>query len=181
MGNIILMQDIDLGLSPVISSIHSEIKVIDKAIQVRIQVIKIHKKSILLTGTIGWKSLRWLGSTFLWATWSSHRILVSRRWSNRWFQRAVLIVDIVSGAENILLINASNSKFTNRIEGIFNRVFFLRTCIFWPFERGWLADTARAAKRTIYVRLFGTSSIGNFFNRPTEYTINIYFLSRILK
>ena len=48
MGNIILMQDIDLGLSPVISSIHSEIKVIDKVIQVRIQVIKIHKKVFYL-------------------------------------------------------------------------------------------------------------------------------------
>ena len=48
MGNIILMQDIDLGLSPVISSIHSEIMVIDKVIQVRIQVIKIHKKVFYL-------------------------------------------------------------------------------------------------------------------------------------
>ena len=66
--------------------------------------------------------------------------------------------------------------------GILSRVFALRISIFLSFDKGLFAETANAANRTIYVRIFGTTSTGNFSNRPTKSKIEkwrITFLTSV--
>ena len=60
-----------------------------------------------------------------------------------------------------------NSNLEEWSRGTFSRVFVFIISIFLPLERGWFAETVRAANRTIYVRIFGTTSAGNFVSRPT--------------
>ena len=137
-----------------------------------------------MLSTLRRKSLRWLTSAFPRSAWRHKkwfRSFIENRLVHE--SRVIIIVSIADGAENIIKTMISNHWFYSNLGrwswGILSRVFVFRISIFLPLAKGLFAETANAANRTIYVRMFGTTSAGNFSNRPTKSKIEINITNQI--